>query len=90
MVVHFTLIGRVLEQTGSSRQKSLLFQYFDSRAYLEALELQYYETDANQMRSDGTYLVQGTASLRDGSKPKVSVLHMLPLSNLETDRLASF
>ena len=35
MVVHFTLIGRVLEQTGSSRQKTLQCQYFDgSRACL--------------------------------------------------------
>jgi hypothetical protein len=39
---------------------------------METLELQYYETDANQMRSDGTYLVQGTVSLHDGAKPKVS------------------
>ncbi len=86
MVVHFSLIGRVLEQTGSSRQKTLLFQYFDSRAFLETLELQYYETDANQMRSDRTYLVQGTASLQDGSKPMVSGIYMLSLSDLATDQ----
>ena len=73
MVVHFVLIGRVLEQTRSSRQKSLLFQYFDRQLSLETVEIQYYETDENRMRSDRTYLAQGTASLRDGAKPNVNI-----------------
>ena len=73
MGVHFALIGRVLEQTGSSRQKSLLFQYFDRQMSLETLDMQYFETDESRMRSDGTYLVQGTASLREGAKPNVNI-----------------
>ena len=93
MVVHFTLIGRVLEQTGSSRQKTLQFQYLESRAYLETLELQYFETDTNQMRSDGTYFVQGTALLQDDAKPKVNQpMHVISFddSNQMTDLLSSF
>jgi hypothetical protein len=73
MVVHFALIGKALEQTGESRQKTLIFQYFDSRLLLEDLELLHYETDTNQIQPNGTYMVQGTALLRDGKKPKVTI-----------------
>ena len=78
MVVHFALIGQVLEQTGSSRQKTLVFQYFDSRLLaLANLDLLHYETDESQMQTNGTYMVQGTASLRDGARPKVTFYMLL-------------
>jgi hypothetical protein len=78
MVVHFSLIGQVLEQTGSSRQKTLVFQYFDSRLLaLANLDLLHYETDENQMRTKGTYMVQGTASVKDRAKPKVTFYMLL-------------
>ena len=72
MVVHFALIGQVMEQTGSSRQKTLLFQYFDIRLLaLQNLEILYYETDTLQIQTNGVYMVQGTAVLKDGEKPMV-------------------
>lgn len=72
MVVHFAFIGQVMEQTGSSRQKTLLFQYFDARLVaLENLELLYYETDTAPIQTNGVYMVQGTALLKDGEKPTV-------------------
>jgi hypothetical protein len=72
MVVHFAFIGQVIEQTGSSRQKTVLFQYFDARLVaLENLELLYYETDTDPIQTNGAYMVQGTALLKDGEKPTV-------------------
>jgi hypothetical protein len=73
MVVHFAFIGQVMEQTGSSRQKTLLFQYFDVRLLaLLNLEILYYETDTLHIQTKRVYLVQGTAILKDGEKPLVS------------------
>lgn len=72
MVVHFAFIGQVIEQTGSARQKTVLFQYFDARLMaLQNLELLYYETDTHAIQTNGVYMVQGTASLKDGEKPTV-------------------
>ena len=90
MVTHFALIGRVLEQTGSSRQKTLQFEYFDAQLCLKTLEAQCFETDENQMQPDRTYLIQGTASLRDGSDPRVSFSYLLLPSYMTADELASF
>ena len=61
--------------------------------HVAVLELQYFETDTNQMRSDGTYFVQGTALLQDGAKPKVNQpMHVISFddSNQMTDLLSSF
>jgi hypothetical protein len=74
MAVHSMLVGRVLEQTGNSRQKILNFEYLSPHALPETVELQYYETAENQMQCDRTYLVYGAALLKDGIKPKVNLI----------------
>jgi hypothetical protein len=46
---------------------------------MENLELLFFETDDNQMEQSKMYLVQGTALLKDGMKPKVTFyIRILP------------